>query len=210
MQSIAREAVGSFNLFITEQLAQPGDAKLTLVLFNTVNIVPFDHFSLREVPMLSLEAYSPTGSTALLDAIGETIDSIGNRLAHLKEEDRPGKVIVAILTDGEENSSVKWSEEHIAQKIRHQTEVYKWSFLFLGANQDAIATASNLNINAVNAASFSADSAGLQATVKSIGRKANALRAEASGHLPSSPVRDDLSKPLSDIVDQEEKLHRGV
>jgi hypothetical protein len=72
----------------------------------------------------------------------------------MPEAERPGKVIIAILTDGEENSSRTFTWTQISDKIRHQREVYKWEFLFLGANQDAIATASKMSIDRHDSTNF--------------------------------------------------------
>lgn len=83
--------------------------------------------------------FVPRGSTALLDAIGRTIDDLGKQLEGTPEADRPNQVIIAILTDGEENCSRHHPWQSVAKLIRHQTENYHWQFLFLGANQDAIA-----------------------------------------------------------------------
>ena len=78
----------------------------------------------------------PRGSTALYDAIGRTINEVGARLAATPEPDRPGKVIVAILTDGQENASTEFSRETIATMISHQQKAYAWEFVFLAANHD--------------------------------------------------------------------------
>jgi hypothetical protein len=84
----------------------------------------------------------------LLDAIGRTIDEVGKRLAATPESDRPGKVIFAILTDGEENSSRRFTKHQVFDMIRHQQEKYAWEFIFLAANQEAIATAAGIGIAA--------------------------------------------------------------
>src|SRR5207244_5842420 len=116
------------------------------------------------------------GCTALLDAIGRTIDDFGQRFAALTEKDRPGQVIVAILTDGLKNASQRFTWKEIAGKIKHQIDTYKWIFLFLGANQDAIATAANLSIPANNAASYVVDASGSKAGQAAFSRKMSALR----------------------------------
>jgi hypothetical protein len=113
-----------------------------------------------------MKTYSPDGSTALLDAIGRTIDETGSRLAAMPESQRPGKVIIAILTDGEENSSRVFNWAQISEKIRHQREVYKWEFLFLGANQDAIATAAKINIDADAGTNFFQTDSGIRKSMR--------------------------------------------
>src|SRR4029450_4606329 len=125
----------------------------------------------QEAVPLTDDTYQPRGCTALLDAVGQTIDDLGNRLAALTEKDRPGQVIVAILTDGLENASQRFNWKEIAGKIKHQTDTYKWIFLLLGANQDASAAASNLSIAANNAANYVADADGSKASHAALSRK---------------------------------------
>ena len=158
-------------LFLLEQQQIEGLAKLTLILFDDEYLVPIDALPVAEILPLNNDSYVPRGSTALLDAIGRTIDELGARLAALPEQDRPGQVIVAILTDGLENSSQNYTWQKIARVIKQQTEQYRWTFLFLGANQDAIATAAQMNIAAANAATYVADAAGLHASSSSLSAK---------------------------------------
>lgn len=122
---------------------------MTLVQFDSQN--PFemihDFVDLKKAKKLSDDIFIPRGMTPLLDAIGNTVDSTGKKLESMKEEDRPEKVIFVILTDGQENASSKFNREQIFEKIKHQTDAYNWKFVFLGANQDAIAEAAHLGIN---------------------------------------------------------------
>jgi Mg-chelatase subunit ChlD len=154
-------AIAGFNLLLDEQQRTEGLAKLTLVLFDDEYLVPINALPVAEVIALDHETYVPRGSTALLDAIGRTVDDLGTRLAAMPEKNRPGQVIVAILTDGLENSSQSWTWKQIARVIKHETEQSKWTFLFLGANQDAIATAAQMNIAAANASGYVCDESGL-------------------------------------------------
>ena len=169
-------AIAGFNLFLDEQQRTEGLAKLTLVLFDNEYLVPINALPVAEILALDHDTYVPRGSTALLDAIGRTIDDLGARLSATPELDRPGQVIVAILTDGLENSSQTCTWKQIARVIKQQTEQYKWTFLFLGANQDAIATAAQMNIAAANASGYVCDDAGLRAVQRSMSRKMRGLR----------------------------------
>ena len=85
-------------------------------------------------------------------------------------------MIIAILTDGEENASQHFSMADINRRITHQTEKYQWEFMFLGANQDAIATASRMGISAYNAATFAADADDLHAGNNVFSKKLSASR----------------------------------
>jgi len=199
MSPIRDQAISGFNHFLADQVKEPGEARLTLVLFDTEYLVPVAATPLRHVAPLDTTTYVPRNSTALLDAIGRTIDELGERLANTPEADRPGQVIVAILTDGEENSSTRFSWSDISDRIRHQREKYNWRFLFLGANQDAIATAARMNIHRADAATYEASTTGYAASTRSISRKTSALRRAAAGQAKEP----DLDAPMRQIVAEE-------
>src|SRR5262249_17255978 len=201
MECCRQAAIDGFNHFLIEQQTTEGRAKLTLVLFDDEYLVPVSSVPVQEVVPLNDKTYQPRNSTALLDAIGQTIDDLGQRLATLAEHDRPGQVIVAILTDGLENASQRFTWKQIAAKIKHQTDVYKWVFLFLGANQDAIATAANLSITANNAASYVADAPGSKAAQAAFSRKARALR-RTSMNIASVSETVDATAPLTEIASE--------
>jgi hypothetical protein len=209
MESCREAAIGGFNSFLEEQQQTSGFARLTLVLFDDEYLVPIDSLPVAEVLPLTSDDFVPRGSTALLDAIGRTIDDLGVRLAALAEPERPGRVIIAIFTDGAENSSQKQTWREIACLIKQQTEQYRWTFLFLGANQDAIATAAQLNIEACHAATYVADSAGLSASSASLSKKVQALRRVAQGN---ATVRETeiASAMMTDLLAEEvAKLRRA-
>jgi Mg-chelatase subunit ChlD len=168
MSSVRDATVSGFNEFVEGQRKAPGDANITLIQFDTENAyeVVFDK-ALRDAPKLTIETYVPRGGTPLHDALGRSITELGAKIGKMAEEDRPGKVIVVVMTDGLENSSHEYTAPKIAEMIKHQREVYKWEFIFLGANQDAILTGEKLNIPAVNAVTYAHAPAGT----------ANALRA---------------------------------
>lgn len=149
MQSIKGGTLEGVNAFLTQQKEENDKlpVRLSLTLFSTDFEIRHGSVPVTQVPLLTEKTYLPEGGTALLDAIGTTIDELGKRLAETPEADRPATVIVAIMTDGEENSSRHFNWRQISEKIKHQTEAYKWQFLFLGANQDAIATAGRMHID---------------------------------------------------------------
>jgi uncharacterized protein YegL len=207
MESCREAAITGFNRFLAEQQNAPGHAKLTLVLFDNEYLVPVQSVPVQEVLPLDAESYVPRGATALLDAIAQTIDDLGARLSNLPESARPSQVIVPILTDGYENASEKFGWRDVAARIRHQGDVYRWSFLFLGANQDAIATAAQMNIPAAHASAFVADAPGSRSVQRAVSRKVTAMRAMSMGS-PSIEERIDAIAPLSDMVCEEDKTER--
>ncbi len=207
MASCQQAAIEGFNRFLRKQQQTEGLAKLTLALFDDEYLVPVQSVPVQEALPLDEKTYVPGNTTALLDAIGRTVDELGERLAAIPESKRPSQVIVAILTDGLENASQRYTWSDIAQRIKNQTETYKWTFLFLGANQDAIATAAQLNIAAGNSASYVADAAGSRASHVAFSRKASALRRSVIGCATPADIAD-AEAPMSHLVQEEDRKER--
>ncbi|MBF0101651.1 MAG: VWA domain-containing protein [Desulfobacterales bacterium] len=162
MGSIKNDAIGGFNTFLEEQKKLPEEATLTYIQFDTEYEVVHENKPLKDIQPINETIYIPRGATALLDAIGKTIDSTGKRLSNIPEEKRPEKVIVAILTDGEENSSSVYNLSKIKQMIQHQKEKYSWEFIFLAANQDAFSEAMKIGIDTKDAFDFSPTGTGVK------------------------------------------------
>ena len=165
MEMVREATIESFNQFMKSQKGLPGEASMYFVQFNTDYQVLFDK-KIAEAPLLSYLTYQPNGSTALYDAVGHTIDSIGHRLEAMPESQRPNKVVFMVLTDGLENSSKRYSQQMIAERIEHQRSKYGWDFVFLGANQDAVLTARGLNIPQEAAMTFMAAPPQVRATMQ--------------------------------------------
>lgn len=180
MSSIRESTIGGFNKFLAEQKAVPGEALLTLAQFDDQYEIVHNALMLRDVPELTAATFVPRGYTALDDAIGRTIDALGARLAGMREQDRPSKVIVVIITDGGENASKEY-KGRAAQMIEHQRTKYSWEFVYIGANQDAVATARSYNINPNNALNYAANNAGTQQafTSASVGMRSYRLQEHA-------------------------------
>lgn len=176
MATVVNDAIGGFNAFLKAQKELPEEAVMTLVLFDTEYILKHDGVRIKDVPTLDGKTYVPAGSTALLDAVGRTIDDVGARLANTPECERPEKMIMAILTDGEENSSKIYSRAQICDRIKHQTDIYKWEFVFLGANQDAFKSATSIGIEAANTMPFVGTGAGLMTAFGSINNAISSFR----------------------------------
>jgi len=147
------DAIGGYNTFVEEQKKLPGKANFLLTTFGTTPNIG-ERQNLDDVELLNNETYIPTGMTALHDAICLTIDKMGAFLSEAKEEDRPHKVIIAILTDGMENASMEYKLEDTRLRIEHQTKVYDLEFIFLAANQDALVAGASMSINPANTMSF--------------------------------------------------------
>jgi Mg-chelatase subunit ChlD len=175
MDAIRGDAEGGVNSFITEQAKEPGEALLTLVQFDTEY-----EFLHKGVPIGNVPRYElhPRGMTALLDAVGRAINETGERLAAMKEQDRPGLVIFVVMTDGLENSSKEFTKAQIKEMIERQQRDYSWHFTFLGANQDAFEEAGSMGIQAAGAANYAMDkvAAAYGATMSKVARMRQQLR----------------------------------
>ena len=132
MWPLAGDTINGFNSLIEKQKADTnGDVHVTVVLFDTRFNVLYDCVDIKEIPKMTSKDYFPSGGTALLDAVGSTITSVGKRLADTPEEERPANVMFVITTDGYENSSKEYDQKQIADMIEHQKTKYSWTFMFL-------------------------------------------------------------------------------
>lgn len=168
MESIKSDAIGGFNSFLAGQKSAEGDAKLTLAFFDHHYRLIYDGKDIKEVEPINNEIYKPNGWTALLDAVGNTIDNILIRQAETPEEERPERTICVIITDGHENRSTKFSREELNKRIKISKGLLNWEFLFLGANIDSFSEASSLGISSDRTATFHASGAGTTAMYNSV------------------------------------------
>ena len=160
MFHLVDDTIGGFNGFIEKQKAVEGDAYLTTVLFNTKHNTLHDHIDIREVEPMTDKEYRVGGGTALLDAIGDTIDAVQSRIDDTAVMKRPDGVICVIITDGEENSSTKFKKDQIKKMIEHQKKSHGWEFVFLGATMEAVQDARGLGISYETSTTYGATSIG--------------------------------------------------
>ena len=160
MAGLEADTVGGFNAMVEKQKNEPGEALLSAVLFNTENRVIYDRADIRKVEPMTERQYCVGGCTALLDAVGGAVRHIANVHKYAREEDRPGKTVFVITTDGLENASRRYDYAEVQRMVRHEQEKYGWEFLFLGANMDAISAAGRFGIRAERAVRYAPDSAG--------------------------------------------------
>ena len=162
MSSIRNDAIGGFNTFLSEQKKEPGTTNLSLILFDNEYLKQIDNVDIQSVEPLTMKTYVPRGSTALLDAVGKTINEVDARILSLKKSEKPDNVIFCILTDGHENTSKEFKRSQIKKMIEDKQADESWVFIFLAANQDAFAEAGSLGISRHTTADFFADSDGTQ------------------------------------------------
>jgi len=159
MSSIIEDAIGGFNEFLKNQKKLDDETNMTVALFDNRYDVLYNNVPLKEVKKLTRREWSPRGSTALYDAIGITINSLANEISSMKKNEKPTKVLVAIVTDGYENSSKEYSANDIKKLIK-QKEKEDWQFVYLAADQDAFNVGTSLGFSGGNTFSYTNTAAG--------------------------------------------------
>lgn len=177
MSGLENDTIGGFNGMMEKQKKQDGEANVTTVLFDDRYEMIHDRFPIQTVQPLTGEDYYVRGMTALLDAVGKTIDHIGNIQKHLPAEMQAEKVIFVITTDGLENASHEYTYQRIHQMIEYQKKQFGWEFLFLGANMDAVVEARKFGISEDRAATFRNDSEGIAVNYDVMGDTIYCMRA---------------------------------
>jgi hypothetical protein len=176
MESVKADTIGGFNNFLSEQQKVDGAASLSLVQFDDQYEVVYEDKDIRSAARLTERTFQPRGSTALFDAVGRTINAVGQRLAALPEAERPDSVLLVIMTDGFENASREFTAAQVGEMINHQRGVYKWEFMFIGANQDAVLSAREIGIHADAALTYAANPEGTEIAYSLISDKVRNYR----------------------------------
>ncbi len=180
MHGLEKDTIGGFNSMIEKQKKAEGECFVSTVLFDNESRVVHDRVKLSEIAPMTENDYYVGGCTALLDAIGGAVRHIGNIHKYARREDVPENTVFVIITDGMENASHRYSQEYIKKLIEKQKKEYGWEFLFLGANIDAVATASAYGISADRAVTYHCDSEGTKLNYEVTGEAIMAMRASSA------------------------------
>jgi len=175
MSSIKTDMEGGFDVFIKKQQEVEGEATSTLIQFDDAYEVLHENIAIKQVPKFNLV---PRGMTALLDAIGKTLENERKRIKAMDESEQPEKVVCIIITDGHENASRTYNRERIFTMISdlEGQEDPQWDFIFLGANQDAIKESANLGIRAGSTMTYDTSSIGTQSLFHSLSENMTTYR----------------------------------
>lgn len=169
MHSLKSDVDGAFDALVADQRQDPSDARLTLVQFDSEIENAYIAKPLRDVPAMNLQ---PRGATALLDAIGTTLNAHGQRI---KEEGWADLVIVVIATDGQENASREFSRDAIVRMVTH-AEASGWKFVYLASNQDAFKAARDIGSTAQYSMSHAASGRGTRESYSYASETVRSLR----------------------------------
>ena len=191
MSGLESDTIGGYNAMLEKQKKEPGEAVITTVLFDDRYELLHNRINLRGIEPITDKEYFVRGNTALLDAIGKTINEIGNVQQHTAEDERAEHLMFVITTDGMENASREYSYEKVRQMIEHQKSKYSWEFIFLGANIDAIATAARFGISNDRAANYNADGEGTLLNYEVVSEAVSCMRA-------SRPISEDWKERIDE------------
>ena len=191
MSGLETDTIGGFNSMSEKQKKENGEALISTVLFDNVSEVIHDRVPVQKVEPMTDGDYSVRGCTALLDAIGGAIHHIGNVHKYARNEDVPEHTLFVITTDGMENASRRYDSETVKKMIERQKEKYGWEFLFLGANIDAVETASQFGIGADCAVNYQCDSEGTALNYEVVSEAISSVRC-------SAPLSADWKKRIDE------------
>lgn len=144
MNSCWGPTISAFNDYLGSQKGLDGVCKVTMSMFSDTNQwaatstknsirTIYSNTPVADVTPLSRSNYRPNGGTNLYDAIGT---AIRNTEAQLAAQDTVPNVLMVIITDGEENCSKEFTVSGVKDLVKAK-EAEGWTFVYLGANQDA-------------------------------------------------------------------------
>ena len=194
MNSLVGDVIGGYKTFIEKQKAVGDNAAVTLVQFDDQYEKVFTGVPIKNVS--ADLAFNPRGMTALLDAMGRTIDATGERLRNLPESQRPDKVIFVVITDGEENASREYRIERLRELVTRQQNQYNWQFIFLGANIDSFATGASLGISSFTTSNYVGTGVGIRSALYAAGTYTCSVREQGVSHASMS---DTYAKAQADL-----------
>lgn len=197
MESIKQDTIGGFNSYIAAQKSLPTPATFTLVQFDSQD--PFEVIQkftdIQIVPDLTGQTYMPRASTPLYDAVGRGINDLKASLGTLPEALRPKKIVMVIVTDGQENASREFTGAQVRKMIAEAKEA-GWQFVFLSADESAISDSSSLNIDASNAAFFRKNTAGSSEMWERVANRSVAFRSHSVHNMRMDEATDDAEIAL--------------
>lgn len=175
MAGLEKDTIGGFNALLDKQRKLPGEVRVTTVLFNQEYELLHDRVSLEGISPMTDGDYEVGGMTALLDAVGSTIQKISNAQKGTLKKHQADRVMFVITTDGLENSSCEYTYKKIHEMIASK-KAAGWEFIFLGANIDAVATAKKFGVDEEFAVDYHADAEGTELNYQVLSEAVSSFR----------------------------------
>lgn len=191
MSGLESDTIGGFNSMIEDQKKKDGKCFVSTVLFDHETVVLHDRLPLEKIEKMTDKDYQVRGCTALLDAIGKSIVHIENIHKYAREEDVPENTVFVIITDGFENASKEFSSDRVKKMIENKKKKNNWEFLFIGANIDAVETASHIGISEDRAVNYHADACGTNVVYQTVSKAVGCMR-------ECAPLQADWSEAIDE------------
>lgn len=151
MRSIWDDVKGGYKEFIEKQQTEKGKCSFTLNVFDDKFETPVKNKPIKKVSTkLSVR---PRGWTALLDAMGRSIQETKDYLKSIPKPHRPTRVLIAVQTDGQENSSKEYSSSEVKKLIK-KCEKKGWEFMFFGSDLSSVKLAERVGFSGANTAYY--------------------------------------------------------
>lgn len=197
MGGLESDTIGGYNAMLKKQKETEGEAFITTVLFDDEYELLHNRINLNEAKPITEKEYYVRGTTALLDAIGKSIQKIVNVQRNAFEDEKAEKVLFVIITDGFENASKEYSYSKLKAMIEKQKNKYTWEFIFLGANIDAVSEAEKFGIDSSRATRFNNDEDGIELNYEVISKVICDLRSN-----------EGISKDWKDCINDDYEKRR--
>lgn len=176
MNDIRQDTIGGYNGFLMGQKALPGYARATLVTFSHDVETLYEGVNVQHLGNLTQANYATVGSTSLLDAIGTTLT---RQLTRIEREGWADKVLVNIVTDGEENTSREFTLDQVKALVKACQNEKGWKFVFEGADIDSFKVGAGLGISGATTRNFTKTAAGVAESYGNLTAYATSMRTEA-------------------------------
>ncbi len=180
MESIRDDVIGGFNTFLKNQKKEKEKASLTLVQFDTQDPYEIIHWlkPVKDIPELNKKTYEPRAATPLLDAMGRGINDLEKCISKMKKSERPEKLVMVVITDGQENSSVEFKKGQIVKMIKQKQKKDDWQFVFLSADLDSIDDAGEYGFHNASTMAFDKDAKGIAGAFDSLSYQVSEYRTD--------------------------------
>ena len=165
MISLRDEMIDAFNEQVDKikEEAKNEPTRVSFVTFaSEVDEPVFWNRGTYKLKKITKEDYDPAGLTAMYDAVGTTC----SKLSEL--DDGETAFLVIVMSDGAENNSKKYTAKSLASTIDELQKSGRWTFTYLGANQDLSQVSESLNINLDNTVGWVTSEAGVANLSKTV------------------------------------------
>lgn len=207
MGIIIDDAIGGFNSFLKEQQEEDTPATMTVALFDDQYELLHDNVDIKEVKKLTSKEWSPRGMTALHDAIGKTINTVKTNHKEMKKKDRPDKVLVFVATDGHENASREYNSDSVSKLVK-KCEKKNWTFVFLGADQNAALAGGSFGVGVGNAFNYANTGVGNRTAFAAMSKMSSTVRGMSVNSVNYAATVDTLAVDAQKEIEKEDKKEK--